>query len=483
MPEAVSRFRPTTDLSRISVAQAPFSGAVKFIFQAAGTWLQADAIFLTHSRPSTSLYLQFLILLLCLAPRHDASERGDWALGSAYTPSLLTLYFARLVSLLGDRIYLVALMLYLVEKDSRYLALLGIIRFGVPILTTLFEGILVDRFGAKRTAIASDIVNFVATGLMAFTLHRILPLFLLIVVASGSTSFFNTASTPLIAHLTHEKNRHRVNSIMSTLQSIALFGGPLIAGTLFLTDPRIPFLLQSASYAISALCILSLPVARIARLSSEQSFTARSAWANFRFVARYVLTNPLLRYGLLVFILINLGAGMLDYFQVVFLTKSLGFSIRLYTLFASVYGLSFVFAGFVNVRAFRNVRPAAIVPVGTALLLAGLAGFALSFNFWSAIAGVVVGSIGMTAVLASIRTIRMNEVPQELLGRITAFSSNLATSSAVVSILLGGALLPYLSIRYLFIGAVMLMIPCLPMGLFIWNASLRTGRSDILEKG
>ena len=386
-------------------------------------------------------------------------------MNSALTRPLVTLYFARLVSLVGDRVYLIALTIYLAGKNGEYLAVLWLSQLALPIVTGFFEGTVIDRLGYRRTAVIADIVNAAATAAMPFVLHRYIWLFILAFLVSGAASFSGTAMNPMISDLTSEKTRHQANSLTGTMASVALFVGPVLGGSLFVYNHGLPFFAQSISFTVSALCLLSirLPARRASGSESDESGGGVSVWSDLRMSLHYIWKNRVLRTCVAMYVLFNLGTGILEPYQVLFLTKAVHLSTQDFTVVVSASGLALVIGGLINARYLKNVRPQVLAPIGTLVTLLGIIPYVFSMTLAAAIASLVVSSFGTVTILASVGTIRMNAIPVSHQGRILGVVGAMSIMAATVSILIGALLLPYFPIRTIFIAAAAVMILTLPV--------------------
>ena len=385
-------------------------------------------------------------------------------MNTALTRPLITIYFARLISLIGDRMYLIALTIYLAGQNGEYLAILWMSQLALPIVTGFFEGTVIDRLGYRRTAVAGDIVNAAATALMPFVLHEYVWLFVLAFIVSGAASFSGTAMNPMISDLTTEETRHQANSLNGTMASIALFVGPVLGGSLFVYNHQLPFWLQSGSFAVSALCLLSirLPVRQADALEQDGEV---SVWRDLRMSLRFIWRNHVLRTCVALFVLFNLGTGILEPYQVLFLTQAVHLSAQTFTVVVSVSGLALVAGGLVNARYLKRVRPEVLAPIGTLVTLLGLIPYTFSTSFAGATASLVVSSLGTVTILASVGTIRMNAIPSSHQGRILGVVGAMSITAATVAILVGAVLIPHVEIRVIFMMAVAIMIPTFPIAL------------------
>jgi predicted MFS family arabinose efflux permease len=177
----------------------------------------------------------------------------------------LSLYFtARSISTLGDALMPVATAL---GVGGLYGATgVGVVLavWTAPIVAlVLFGGVLSDRFGARRLMIGADVVRIVAQGVTALAFFSgAPPLWLLIgasAVAGSATAMFApgaSSTVPLVA-----RDVQRANATMRVADSLAMLAGPGLAGVLItLAGAGVIYLIDAATFAVSALCLLLLRV-------------------------------------------------------------------------------------------------------------------------------------------------------------------------------------------------------------------------------
>jgi MFS family permease len=173
--------------------------------------------------------------------------------------SFRSLFFARALSLLGDGIVPVALAFAVLGIDRSATAL-GIVLAaqGVPRLALmLVGGVLGDRLPRRAVMIASDLVRFVAQGVVAALLisHRaeLWHLAVLGFVYGGAASFFIPASTGLIPQVVSKWRLQEANALVSVTASSFSLLGPVLAGVIVATiGPGWAFAVDSATFLLSA---------------------------------------------------------------------------------------------------------------------------------------------------------------------------------------------------------------------------------------
>lgn len=388
----------------------------------------------------------------------------------AYSPSLLTLYTGRFISIAGDKLYLVALTFLLAREHAFDLTLLWLIGLVAPLLMQWFTGSVADRFGAKWTAIASDLVCAVATLLIPFVLHSNW-LFLLVFINAASGMFLSSALPPMITRLSNDKNAHEVNSILSTISSAAVFVGPLLGGLLTLHSTHLPFICEGLSFVFSALTLSTLRFKALPSTSAgaKQGKGIAAFWSDVAMGISYLRNNAMLRKIIWISSLLNFGTGAISAYEALFITKAVHLGAGGYGTIVAINGIGMVLAGLANARFAKRFRPIALVPAGGLMLMLGFIPYAFSVNLIMLAFSVVIISAGLITLTTAMRTVRQQTVPVEIQGRVISLQMILPTASASLSVLVGGALLPFFPIRTIIIGAVAVLFLCLPLAISMFR--------------
>jgi MFS family permease len=126
-----------------------------------------------------------------------------------------------------------------------------------------FGGVLADRYDRRRLMIASDAVRTVAMVLLAAVAMAGLPVLfapLLAAISTAAASVYPPAVAATLPRLVHDRDLPAANAARSVIQSAAIVAGPL-AGALLLAlgSPAVAFGINAATFALSAVVLLSLP--------------------------------------------------------------------------------------------------------------------------------------------------------------------------------------------------------------------------------
>jgi MFS family permease len=172
------------------------------------------------------------------------------------------LWTARAVSVLGDSLGLVALLVYLEAETGAAIAVALLLLAGdcVPGLFGPVAGLIGDRLGLRRVMVACEVVQALLVLAIAAALPP-LPILLVLVAARGiGATTFIAASRSAVPRLVDDDDLEAANSALG----VGTYGlealGPLITAALFtLSGIRGILLVDVATFVLSAALLSRLP--------------------------------------------------------------------------------------------------------------------------------------------------------------------------------------------------------------------------------
>ena len=218
-------------------------------------------------------------------------------------PQFRLLFAGQVLSIVGDRVMLVALPFAVLEAGGT-LSDIGLVVGAqlVPFLVfALVGGAFSDRADRRRVLIASDGLRLVvqATGgaLLLSDAATPLALGILAAVYGSADAFFQPAFTGLLPQtLSHPGQLQPANALRGLSFSIAAIGGPAVAGALVgASGPGAAMVFDACTFAISVLFLLRLRPATAERATEELPppvlHAIREGW-------RVISARPWLKAGL-----------------------------------------------------------------------------------------------------------------------------------------------------------------------------------------
>ena len=179
-------------------------------------------------------------------------------------PNYRKLWVASAISNLGDGVRLTALPLmgYTITRDPAKIAAIDFASTLPWFLFALFSGALVDRIDRRHAMGISNIVRAVLVGALALTVvsgqETLVVLYVVAFLLGTAETVFDNAAQAIMPAIVRKDQLERANGRMYAAEFTAnQFIGPPLGAFLFVAAAATPFFLDSASFLISALLILS----------------------------------------------------------------------------------------------------------------------------------------------------------------------------------------------------------------------------------
>lgn len=207
--------------------------------------------------------------------------------------SLRRLELAWTASIVGQWAYLVAVSVYAYEVGGEAaVGLIFLLRLVPAAVIAPFTGLLADRYRRELVLLGSLLSRAVLIGLAAVGVFLDVSsavVYALAIAAAIATTPFRPAQaamTPALAQSPRELTA--ANAVASTIESLAVFVGPALAGLLLgVTSTGTVFLVNVGFVLLSSLFVIRLPRSRPRReRETEASTIASEVLMGFRTVAR-----------------------------------------------------------------------------------------------------------------------------------------------------------------------------------------------------
>lgn len=370
--------------------------------------------------------------------------------------SFTRLWFAQLISTIGDAFIMIAAGIYIFKLTGSTLQVgLMLIATSVPtMLLGLVAGVFVDRWDRKRIMVLADISRGVLVLLIPFLLpYNVLWLYVIIMVTSAIGTFFHPAFDSILPETAKEEELTAANSMIA----ISSFGSTAVgfAAAGFISEISIEwaFYIDSLTFFISALLLFGLQVNKIELLEKT---SVRTVVNNLQEGLRFLFGQPLLRSLLIVGSIYALAAGMWNTLLLPFATDALGASEFEYGLQEAVSSVGFVLGSFFIARYADRLRSG--MWISLSLLGMGLfgIGYALTSSLPPALILVTISGFLNSWYYVARRTLIQRNTEREMRGRI--FGAMMTIGHVVLLIGMGTAgLADTIGIRQMMFIAVTIM--------------------------
>jgi MFS family permease len=352
--------------------------------------------------------------------------------------------------IVGHWAYIVAVSVYAYGVGGEAaVGLLLLLRFVPAGLIAPFAGLLADRYPRERVLLGVNLSRLVLVAAAAFgVLADVEPVivYALAVAAAIATTPFRSAQAALTPSLARTPNElTAANAVTSTVESLASFMGPALAGLLLgLTNTEAVFFVTAGLVAVSTWFVLRIdaPPARHKR-ELEASTIASEAFEGFRTLGR----EPALRVLVGLFTAQTFVAGAVQVYIVVAAIELLELGDEGVGFLNSAMGIGALVGGILalSLTGARRLSPAfmlGIVLWGAPLIVLGLWPVAV-------LALIMLGILGVGNSLVDVAafTLVQRAVPDDVLARVFGVLQMLWLASVGVGALVAPLLIDALGLE------------------------------------
>jgi predicted MFS family arabinose efflux permease len=298
---------------------------------------------------------------------------------------------------------------------------------------------------------------------------------------SMAKALFMPASATYIAKLVPIESRKRFNSINSLVTSGAFIVGPAIAGGLFLIGTiETAIYLNAASFVFSAVIIWVLPdMDKDLKSPSVQTSayeTLRDDWKQvIMFAGREVFIISV--YGC--FLAFGLFSLAMDSQEVVFIQDVVGLTEADYSFLVSISGIGFALGALFITIVSRMLSIKQLMGYGMLLTAAGYLIYALADSFMLVVMGFTVLGIFNAFSSAGYQTFYQNNVPVEIMGRMTSVIGVIQSFAQIILLFGIGVLGDLFPLRY---TIVILAVLNLILSLYVCRQLLKPGKQQYFSE-
>ena len=391
------------------------------------------------------------------------------------------LWFAGLISLIGDMMLTVALPVAVYELTGSALATGGLlIARAVPtLLLGSVAGVFVDRWDRKLTMVVANLVRapILLLLLLVDSADRLWIVYVVAFLTSVFSRFFRPAENALLPRLVHEDDLIPANSLNSLNNNLSLLIGPALGG---LIAARFGLsgvaLVDAASFLVAAVMILAIVTpARAERSAEPEGDDVRREWLKVWHEMldglRVIRGNATLRVIFGVIAVSSVGEGVFGTAIWIFIDETLDGGPREAGWILSAQAVGGLIGALVIGSRFRRADPVRLIGWGAI----GLGAIDLmTFNYpafipgiWLALILMAIVGVPASAFGAGYTTAIQKETEDAFRGRVfgalDATAALLAMVGAVIAGLATAALGPVLilsidSLAYMAGGALALLI-------------------------
>jgi len=325
------------------------------------------------------------------------------------------LALARIVSLTGDSLSLVALMLYVANTAGEALAVALLLLVGdfAPALLSPLAGAVADRFDLRRVMIVSELVQGGLILAIALTLPPLPILLVMVAARAAAGQVFLPASRAAVPALVDDDQLPAANSLLGFGSNGGEALGPLLAAALVgvIGIPGV-LLVDAATFIVSALVLLAVPALRPEPAGHESLF------ASARVGLRQIWSRGPVRVIALGFCAVVACNGVDDVALVFLATDTFDAGDAAVALLLAAVGIGLL-AGYALLAAgSARLSMTVLLVVGFAVSSVGNLLTGLAWAVAAAFTVQTVRGIGIAAMDVATNTLLPRLVPAPMLGRV-----------------------------------------------------------------
>jgi MFS family permease len=338
-------------------------------------------------------------------------------------PNFARLWFAQIISLLGDWFNTIALSVLVAQYSGGSgiaISLYLMLRFLPELLFGPFAGMLVDRFDRKLILVYCNFFRmFIVAGfLFASSPDRLWMIYVLTIFQFIMSSMFEPAQAAITPALVKRADLVKANTISSITWSVMLAVGAIIGGIVAqLLGTQVSLMMGASMFGLASLLLTRIDVPRSERIAKHQHESGGSFFEGLRFVRNHP------NIGIALTVKAGGSIGNMDTLMTLYATQIFiigsGGQLSLGILY-SAFGLG-AFLGPMLMNRFNNGsvrRMTTLILLGFLLMTLGWGLLGVFKTFALIILGIGIRAMGSSINWTYSTVIVQKSAPDEFLGRM-----------------------------------------------------------------
>ena len=406
--------------------------------------------------------------------------------------NFIIIVIGQIISLFGNAIQRFSMSLYLLEFTGSTAAFARILAIStIPyIIFAPIAGRLSDNINRKKIMVYLDLICSVVIGVYAFILlkghdHELIVGTVMFILSICAT-LYGPAVTSSIPQIVEEEKLTSANGVINQVGSIVNFAGPILAGVVYgLLGIKAIVIINAVSFLVSAIMEMFLDIPDVIKDNMES--TDNEKVISMKFVKqscvdmkesfiylkneKKVILGIIASYALCNIFLVPILSIVAPYFINVFL----GLPSEVFGIVEAVCVLGMILGGFIisvkpNMFSIKKVHYTYLPMIVGVMIIATL-GF-LKLNPYVLASTFAFGGLAimLSVALSNVLTLTFlqKQIPDNMLGRVSAFSTAIATISVAPGQLLFGQVID----MGMPLGVILIITAIFNIGLMLfikWN--------------
>lgn len=405
--------------------------------------------------------------------------------------NFIIIVIGQIISLFGNAIQRFSMSLYLLEFTGSTAAFANILAIStIPyILFAPIAGRLSDKINRKKVMVYLDLFCSILIGVYALILLRGKDSELIVAIVmfmlSVCYTLYGPAVVSSIPQIVEEDKLTSANGIINQVGSVVNFLGPILAGVLYgLVGIKLIVIINAISFLVSAIMELFLDIPDVARADDatdngkvlsidfiKKSFIDMGHSFVYLKKEKKIILGIIASYALCNIFLVPILSIVAPYF----INILLGLPSQVYGVVEGICVLGMILGGFwISIKpkmfSMKKVHYTYIPMIVGVTLMATLGFIRLNNYVLAGLFGISGMAIMLSLSLSNVLTLTFiqQEVPSDMLGRVSAFSTAVATISVAPGQLLFGQVID----MGIHIGVILIITAIVNVGLIAfvkWN--------------
>ncbi|GAK08337.1 MFS general substrate transporter [Geomicrobium sp. JCM 19038] len=379
-------------------------------------------------------------------------QRDDWK------PRFLLLSTLG-ISSVGDFIYLVAINLFVFQLtgSAASVATLWLIGPLTNMVAKFWTGSFIDDRSKRKVMMVTYVCRAVFVACIPLA-PNLFVVYLILVLLSVARAFYHPASMTFVTMTVPIEKRKTFNSLRSLFTSSAGIIGPAIGGALImLTTVQLTFWINVSFFLMAAFLLWLMPDKEKREKEKIPTLTIAQVIQDFRVVQSFMKQQRYVALIYMSFILLMTVTFAMDAQEVVFTQQVIGLSEFEYSLLISLTGIGAIAGGLVLTMISKHLSIRVMIVMGLLLTISGYGIYALSWSFLSITVGFMILGFFNAFLYAGMTTFYQNNVPVEMMGRVTSIYDLIQSASQILLIFMLGLFADLFSLRATLIVFVSIM--------------------------
>ena len=406
--------------------------------------------------------------------------------------NFIIIVIGQIISLFGNAIQRFSMSLYLLEFTGSTAAFARILAIStIPyIIFAPIAGRLSDNINRKKIMVYLDLICSVVIGIYAFILlkgydHELIVGTVMFILSICAT-LYGPAVTSSIPQIVEEEKLTSANGVINQVGSIVNFVGPILAGLVYgLLGIKAIVIVNAVSFLVSAIMEMFLDIPDVIKENIENADNEKVISMKFvkqscvdmkeSFIylknEKKVILGIIASYALCNIFLVPILSIVAPYFINVFL----GLPSEVFGIVEAVCVLGMILGGFIisvkpNMFSIKKVHYTYLPMIAGVIIIATL-GF-LKLNPYVLASTFAFGGLAimLSVALSNVLTLTFiqKQIPDNMLGRVSAFSTAIATISVAPGQLLFGQVID----MGIPLGVILIITAIFNIGLMLfikWN--------------